>query len=99
MRVRRSRNCSAPPDTVDQGIHHHRAVLHRHQCEELPAVRVIAPPSPAVLAHIALGRTSVFSDAKSADWGAGVSELDANLAIRVAAVWPLNVVFLFLCLW
>jgi hypothetical protein len=62
------------------------------QSEELPAVRVITPTSPAVLAHEALGRTSVSGDAKSSDGGAGVSELDAYLAVRVLAAWPVIVV-------
>lgn len=70
--------------------------------EKLSAVRVIAPPSRAVLAHEALGWTSIPGNAESADRGAGVSKLDAHLPVGVLAARPAVVIypgfFLFFCL-
>ncbi|WP_405911297.1 hypothetical protein OG742_00870 [Streptomyces sp. NBC_00828] len=70
--------------------------------EKLSAVRVIAPASPAVLAHEALGWTSNPGNAECADRGAGVSKLDAHLPVGVLAARPAVVIypgfFLFFCL-
>ncbi|GEC07375.1 hypothetical protein SSP24_50300 [Streptomyces spinoverrucosus] len=58
----------------------------------LSAVRVIAPPSPTVLAHEAFGGTTIISNAESTDGRTGTAELDAHLPVEAPAACPTIVV-------